>query len=153
LPEALSLSLKSLFRSNDCSESLCFSCFSAGFSGPSVIAQDHVAAGAFADYYRLSQTNTNFAGFGGEIGVSLGHRAMLEAETSYDFDQVFAENFDNGGSITANRSNIRLLHGLFGPKFALGHYNFHPFIAIKGGFLNPQFDAAPANLGSFISSV
>jgi len=45
------------------------------------------------------------------------------------------------------------LHGLFGPKFALGHSNFHPFIAIKGGFLNPRFDAAPANVGSFIISV
>jgi len=43
------------------------------------MAQDHVAAGAFADYYRRSQTNTNFAGFGGRIGVNLGHRAMLEA--------------------------------------------------------------------------
>ena len=76
---------------------------------------------------------------------------MLEAEISYDFEKVFTENFDNGGSITVNRSNIRLLHGLFGPKFAFGHSNFHPFIAIKGGFLNSRFDAAPANLGSFIS--
>ena len=94
---------------------------------PAVVGQDHVAVGAYADYFRLSQTDTNFAGVGGRLGVGLGHRVMLEAEMSYDFNQVFTENFDNGGTIIVNRSNLRLLHGLFGPKLALGHTNVHPF--------------------------
>jgi hypothetical protein len=120
---------------------------------PALVAQDHVAVGAYADYFRLSQTDTNFAGVGGRLGVGLGHRVMLEAEMSYDFNQVFTENFDNGGTITVNRSNYRLLHGLFGPKLALGHTNFHPFVTIKGGFVDARFDAAPATLGTFVSNV
>jgi hypothetical protein len=121
---------------------------------PAVVAQDHVAVGAYADYFRLSQTDTNFAGVGGRLGVGLGHRVMLEAEMSYDFNQVFTENFDNGGTITVNRSNYRLLHGLFGPKLALGHHtNFHPFVTIKGGFVDAMFEAAPATLGTFVSNV
>jgi len=46
---------------------------------PALVAQDHVAVGAYADYFRLSQTNTNFAGLGGRLGFGLGHRVMLEA--------------------------------------------------------------------------
>ena len=122
-------------------------------ASPAVFAQDHVAVGAYADYFRLSQTDTNFVGVGGRLGVGLGHRVMLEAEMSYDFNQVFTENFANGGTITVNRSNYRLLHGLFGPKLALGHTNFHPFVTIKGGFVNARFDAAPATLGTFVSNV
>jgi hypothetical protein len=120
---------------------------------PAVVAQDHVAVGAYADYFRLSQTDTNFAGVAGRLGVGLGHHVMLEAEMSYDFNQVFTENFDNGGTIIVNRSNLRLLHGLFGPKLALGHTNFHPFVTIKGGFVDTMFDTAPATPKIFFSSV
>jgi hypothetical protein len=122
-------------------------------ASPAVFAQDHLAVGAYADYFRLSQTHTNFAGLGGRLGLGLGHRVMLEAEMSYDFNQVFTESFNNGGSITVNRSNYRLLHGLFGPKLALGHTNFHPFVTVKGGFVDVMFDAAPATLGTFVSNV
>ena len=122
-------------------------------AAPSLFAQDHVAVGAFVDYFRLSQTDTNFAGLGGRLGVGMGRHVMLEAEMSYDFNKVFTENFANGGVITVNRSNIRLLHGLFGPKFALGHSNFHPFVTVKGGFVDVRFDPAPATLGTFFSSV
>src|SRR6267154_1319254 len=120
---------------------------------PAVVAQDQLAVGAYADYFRLSQTDTNFAGVGGRLGAGLGHHVMLEAEMSYDFNQVFTENFANGGTITVNRSNYRLLHGLFGPKLALGHTNFHPFVTIKGGFVDAMFDSAPATLGTFVSNV
>ena len=120
---------------------------------PSVLAQDHVAVGVYADYFRLSQTDTNFAGVGARLGLGLGHRVMLEAEMNYDFNKVFTEDFSSGGSIIVNRSNIRLLHGLFGPKVSLGHSNFRPFVTLKGGFMNTRFDAAPATVGSFFSSV
>jgi hypothetical protein len=120
---------------------------------PAVVALDHVAVEVYADYFRLSQTDTNFAGIGGRLGVGLGHHLMLEGEMSYDFNQVFTETFENGGSIAVNRSNYRLLHGLFGPKLALGHTNFHPLVTIKGGFVDAMFDAAPATLGTFVSNV
>jgi hypothetical protein len=120
---------------------------------PAVVAQDHVAVGAYADYFRLSQTDTNFVGVGGRLGVGLGHRVMLEAEMSYDFNQVFTENFDNGGTIIVNRSNLRPLHGLFRPRLALGHTNVHPCRhqrRISGRY---DFDTAPATPGTFFSSV
>lgn len=123
-----------------------------GFA-PLTLAQDHVAVGAYADYFRLSQTDTDFAGLGARLGVGLGHRVMLEAEMSYDFDKVFTESLNNGGIITVNRTDIRLLHGLFGPKVALGHSNFHPFVTLKGGFINTRLSAAPATIGTFFSSV
>jgi hypothetical protein len=125
-----------------------------GFAAsPSLFAQDHVAVGAYADYFRLSQTDSNFAGLGLRLGAGVAPHVMLEAEMSYDFDKVFTENFDNGGSITVNRTDIRLLHGLFGPKVSLGHSNLHAFLTLKGGFLNTRLSAAPATIGSFFSSV
>ena len=120
---------------------------------PIASAQDHVAVGGFVDYFRLSQTDTNFAGVGGRLGFGVGHHLMLEAEMSYDFNKVFTEDFTDGATLSVQRSNIRTLHGLFGPKVALGHSNFHPFITVKGGFLNTRFDAAPATVGTFTSSV
>jgi hypothetical protein len=123
-------------------------------AAPSVFAQDHVAVGAYADFFRLSQTDSNFAGVGIRAGFGVSHHVMLEAEMSYDFDRVFTENFDNGtGNVTVNRTNIRLLHGLFGPKVSLGHSNFHPFVTLKGGVLNSHLSGAPATIGNFFSDV
>jgi hypothetical protein len=122
-------------------------------TGPSAFAQDHVAVGAYADYFHLSQTKTNFAGLGGRFGFGFGPHVMLEAEMSYDFDQVFTETFSSGTSASLQRSNVRLLHGLFGPKVALGHSSFHPFVTLKGGFLNTRFDSSPVTVGGFTSSV
>jgi len=125
---------------------------SAVVSAPCAFAQDHVAVGAYVDYFRLSQTDSNFAGLGARGGFSLGRHAMLEAEMNYDFNQVFNEDFRNGTTVTVQRSNLRLLHGLLGPKLALGHSRFHPFVTVKGGFLDSMFDTRPANLNTFVSS-
>ena len=120
---------------------------------PSVFAQDHVAVGAYVDYFRLSQTDTNFAGLGARLGVGVFPHVMLEAEMNYDFNKAFNEDFNNGTTFTVNRSNVRLLHGLIGPKVSLGHSNFHVFVTAKGGFLKSMFDTRPANLDTFFSSV
>ncbi len=115
--------------------------------------QDHAALGVYADYFHLSQTNSNFGGVGGRFGFAVVPHVMLEAEMSYDFSQVFTEDFFSGTTISIQRTNMRLLHGLAGPRVALGHSNFHPFITVKGGFLNSRIDPAPATLGTFTSSV
>jgi hypothetical protein len=120
---------------------------------PHASAQDHLAVGAYADYFRFSQTDTNFAGLGARLGVGLSQHLMLEAEMSYDFNQAFTESFTSGATVTVQRSNYRLLHGMLGPKLALGHSSFHPFVTLKGGFLKTTFDARPANLDTFFSSV
>lgn len=121
---------------------------------PRAFGQDHFSVGAYADYFRLAQTDSNFTGLGARAGFALSPHLMLEAEMSYDFNQTFTENFSNGTTtITQQRSNLRLLHGLIGPKLALGHSNFHPFVTIKGGGLDAMFDTAPATVGTFLSSV
>jgi hypothetical protein len=127
---------------------------SGAFAVPSVLAQDRVAVGAFVDYFNLSQTHTNFVGVGGRVGVGLGHHLMLEGQMSFDFNQAFTEDLTNGtGLPSVQRSGLSLLHGEFGPKVAFGHGNLHPFLTVKGGFMNTRFDSSPATIGTFASDV
>ena len=72
---------------------------------------------------------------------------MLEAEVSYDFGVTFTETFANSGSLVFQRTDMRLLHGPFGPKVSLGHSNFHLFVTAKGGFLDTMLDSRPATIG------
>jgi hypothetical protein len=118
--------------------------------------EDRVQIGAYADYFRLSQTKINFAGLGGRLTFTAYRQLKLEGEMSYDFNQVFTEGFTNTttGTVTLQRSNLRALHGLFGPKLELGrHGGLHPFITVKGGFTNFRFDSRPATFSTFASSV
>lgn len=126
-------------------------------SVPASLAQenDHVQVGVFADYLRLSQTNTNFAGLGGRFTFT-GYRTLkLEAEMAYDFNQVFTEGFTDSstGTVSINRSNVRALHGMFGPKVEIGHFPIHPFVTVKGGFMDFRFDNRPATFDTFASTV
>lgn len=127
----------------------------AGFSfAPIVRAQDHVEVGAFAEYYRLGETDSNFAGVGGRAAVNVVKHVQLEAEMSYDFNRVFTEGFTNssGGAITSQNSNIKILHGLFGPKVQTSG-PVRLFATVKGGFTDFRFDPVAASFSSFTSSV
>jgi hypothetical protein len=117
--------------------------------------EDHVQVGVFADYLKLDQTNTNFGGVGARAGFQLYKGINLEGEMSYDFNQTFTEGFTNPGtgSIVIERTNLRTLHGEFGPKVNIGHHAIQPFVFVKGGFINFRIDGAPATVGTFISSV
>ena len=42
--------------------------FLAGWLVPLASAQDHFQVGAYADYFRISQTKTNMAGLGARVG-------------------------------------------------------------------------------------
>jgi hypothetical protein len=117
---------------------------------------EHVQVGIFADYLRLSQTDTNFGGLGARVGVVAFRNIKLEGEMSYDFDQAFTERFGDSttGTITLNRSHLRTLHGEFGPKVNLGeHWHVHPFVTLKGGFVNFHLSNSPATIGTFFDSV
>jgi hypothetical protein len=129
--------------------------FLAGWFVPLAPAQDHIEAGAFADYFHLSQTHTNFAGLGARLGVSAYSHVKFEGEMSYDFDQAFTEGFTDTGTgiLTIQRSGMRILHGEFGPKVELGHSALHPFVTLKGGFVNFRINNAPATFSTFVSSV
>jgi hypothetical protein len=121
---------------------------------PAAHAQDHGEVGAFADYFHLQQTDSNFAGLGGRLSFNVIRHVQLEAEMGYDFNQVFTEGFTDpvSGSVTLQRSNLRVLHGLFGPKVQTGG-PVRLFLTVKGGFDNFRFDNRPATFGTFASSV
>jgi hypothetical protein len=72
---------------------------------------------------------------------------------AYDFNQVFTERFTSGtGVVTSQRSNLKVLHGLFGPKLqTTGPVRL--FVTAKGGFVNFKFDPRPGTFTSFTSSV
>jgi len=116
---------------------------------------DHINLGVYADYFRSNQTGTNMAGIGGRLGIPVFPHVKLEAELSYDFNQVFTEGFTNtsGGGLTFANTGTRTLHGLFGPKVELGHHRVRPFVELKGGFVNYLFDSRPASLDTLVSSV
>lgn len=122
---------------------------------PFASAQEHGQVGAFVDYLRLGQTDTSFAGLGGRVGFNANRYIGFEAEMSYDFNQVFSEEFtpSGTGSITVVRSNLRILHGLFGPTISTGHGPVRLFATVKGGFMNFRFDPRPATFDMFSSSV
>jgi len=116
---------------------------------------DDINLGAYADYFRSNQTETNMAGLGGRVGFRVFPHAKLEGELAYDFNQVFTEGFTNtsGGAVAFQNTGTRTLHGLFGPKLELGHSTFRPFLELKGGFVNYWFDARNPSLDTFVSSI
>src|SRR5258708_20744630 len=97
--------------------------FLASWLVPLASAQDHLQVGAYADYFRISQTKTNMAGLGARAGIKVVPHVMLGAEMSYDFQQAFPQGFTNpnGRAITFQNSHVKVLHWLFGPKFLAGH--------------------------------
>jgi hypothetical protein len=116
---------------------------------------DHVQIGAFADYFRSNATGTNMFGVGGRVGVSILTHVKLEGEMAYDFNQEFTEGFNNtsNGSLSFQNTGVRVLHGLFGPKVNLGHRSFHPFLEVKGGFINYSFSNQAPGFAQFTTAV
>jgi hypothetical protein len=130
-----------------------------GFAAaPAVRAQglDHGEFGAFAEYYRIQQTQTNFGGVGGRLSANAGRYFQLEAEMGYDFTRAFNESFSTPTGFTTTttvrRSDFRILHGLFGPKIQMGG-PVKLFVTIKGGFDTFLFDPRPPGFASFASSI
>jgi hypothetical protein len=121
---------------------------------PVAHSQNHAEVGAFVDYFRLHDTGSNFVGIGGRAAVNVASFAQIEAEMSYDFNRAFTEGFANSttGSVTLQKSNLRVLHGLFGPKFQTPG-PVKVFVTVKGGFTNFRFDPRPASFSTFTSSV
>lgn len=124
---------------------------------PLASAQEHGQVGVYADYLRLSQTSSNFGGLGGRLSVNAGRYLQLEGEMSYDFEQAFAEGFTDKSTIpptvTFRRSNLRVLHGLFGPKLQTGDGPVRVFLTVKGGFMDFRLDPRPVIFDTFTSSV
>jgi hypothetical protein len=125
----------------------------AVFLAPAVKAQDHVEVGAFIDYFRLHETGSNFVGVGGRAAFGIVPHVQLEAEMAYDFSRAFTETFNNGtGTISTQNSNLKVLHGLFGPKIQSGG-PVRVFVTLKGGFVDFRFDPRNASFANFVGSV
>jgi hypothetical protein len=130
----------------------------AGCFAPFASAQDdkeHVQVGVFADFLRFSQTDTNFGGVGARASFQAYKRLKFEGQMAYDFDQAFTEGFTSTGTgtVTIQRTGLRVLHGEFGPKINIGRHAIQPFVTVKGGFINFRLNNAPATVGTFFSSV
>ncbi len=114
------------------------------FAAPALLAQgapdkDHGEIGAFFDMTRLHHANdTNFYGVGGRVGFNVHPNVQLEAEMAYDFSRNITVNTSTG--VTSSSTNLRLLNGLFGPKFQVGTGAVRAFVTVKGGFLNFSTD-------------
>src|SRR5258708_11364107 len=122
----------------------------AGVLAPLASAQDHFQVGAYGDYFRLTQTNTDLAGLGGRAAVKVFPHVMLEGEMSYDFDQTFTDHcVPTRCTVTASNSSLKGLHGLFGPKIIGGHAWTRPVPAAKGGFINFRLGSRPPTIGTF----
>jgi hypothetical protein len=122
---------------------------------PGVRAQgDHIEAGVFADYFRMSQTSNNYLGIGARAGLGVFPHVKLEAEMAYDFNQGFGElTTGTGGTIVVQNANIHVLHGLFGPKIELGHGRIHPFVVVKGGFDKFFVNSCPTSFSCVSSQI
>ena len=72
---------------------------------------------------------------------------------SYDFEQVFTEGFTNptSGAVMLQQTPVRVLHGLFGPKFQSSGGPVRAFATLKGGIINFRFDPRPAGFNTFTS--
>jgi hypothetical protein len=122
---------------------------------PGVRAQgDHIEAGVFADYFRMSQTSNNYLGIGARAGLSLFPHVKLEGEMAYDFNQGFGEvTTGTGGTIVVQNANIHVLHGLFGPKVEFGHGLIRPFVVVKGGFDKFFVNSCPTSFSCVASQI
>src|ERR1700719_1599461 len=131
--------------------------FISSWAVPGAFAQDneHVQVGVFADYFRLSQTDTDLLGVGGRASFVAYKRLKFEAEMSYDFSRAFTEGFtDNStGNVIVQPTNLRVIHGLFGRRINVGQRAVQPFVTAKGRLINFRLDNAPATFGTFASSV
>jgi hypothetical protein len=98
--------------------------------------KNHGNFGVYFDYNRLGGiqgNHTNMFGVGARLGVNVHPHVVLEGEMAYDFER----NVTSGttGITNVNRSSLRLLHGLFGPKIQTTG-PVRVFALLKGGFVN-----------------
>jgi hypothetical protein len=74
-------------------------------------------------------------GVGGRLGFNIRRHVVLEGEMAYDFERNKTQTITTGVITTTVRSNLRLLHALFGLKIqSTGPVRF--FGLMKGGFVN-----------------
>lgn len=107
-----------------------------------LLAQKRVEAGVFLDYLNVSQTSTNNFGVGGRLGYRIHRKVMMEGELAYDYginDQKAYLNITNGNTSAIESTPIGVTEGFFGPMLQRAKGRFHPFVTLKGGFMDFRF--------------
>lgn len=114
---------------------LCIAAFAPAASAQSTDDKNHGNLGVYFDFTRLQPADLNLFGVGGRLGINIRRHVVLEGEMAYDFERNKTSTFTNGLVTSTVRSNLRLLHGLFGLKIqSTGPVRF--FGLLKGGFVN-----------------
>lgn len=116
----------------------------ASFAQTTSSTNNHAEVGAFVNYTLLHNAgNTNFFGAGGRLGFNVHPNIQIEAEGAYDFQRYINASVSSGGgaTFTSVRSDLRMTHFLFGPKFQFGTSGpLRVFVTAKGGLLNFSTD-------------
>jgi len=97
--------------------------------------KDHGNIGAFLNFTRLQDQSLNLFGVGGRLGFKVYGPVMLEAEMAYDFERTQTQVITVGGLSNTVRTNMRVLHALFGPKIQTKG-PMHLFLLAKTGIVN-----------------
>ena len=125
------------------------------FGATSLCAQKRVEAGIFVDYLSISQTGTNNFGLGGRFGYRVHRNVMVEGEIAYDYGVNFEEAFHdvvNGNLVAIERTSVGVTHGLFGPKLERSSGHLHPFVTLKGGFVDFRLSPSLLPINGVVSS-
>lgn len=97
--------------------------------------KNHGNFGIYFDFTRLQPADLNMFGVGGRLGFNLRKHVVVEGEMAYDFERNKTQTISNGVISTTVRSDVRVLHALFGLKIqSTGSFRY--FALIKGGFAN-----------------
>src|SRR4029077_18251965 len=78
--------------------------------------KNHGNLGVYADFTRLQPADLNLFGVGGRLGINVRKHVVMEGEMAYDFERNKTQTITTGVITTTVRSDLRMLHALFGPK-------------------------------------
>jgi hypothetical protein len=124
-----------------------------GWRAPAIHAQGHSQLGIFADYFRLQQTKSNFAGVGDRVSINTSPAVQHETELDDDFQKPLVETFMSGTPVPLQRTNTWIPTRLFGPKNQTTNRGISPFLTLKRGITNFRLDPGSGAFSTFTSSL
>ena len=119
-------------------------------------ARDRVEAGVFFDYLGISQTTTNNFGLGARFAYRVHPDVMLEGEFAYDYGLNFDEayrNIANGNVAAIDHTAVGVTQGLIGPNIQRSSGHLHPYVTIKGGFIDFRLSPSLLPYSNVASSI
>jgi len=100
-------------------------------------AYSHGEFGVQANYLRLANFNDlNTLGVGANLDFNVRRHFQFEAQMAYNFERSTTTATNTGGVTSFNRTGLRTLTGLLGPKIVSGTGAWRVFGTLQGGFLH-----------------